>query len=100
MQRGRPATESYTVLDAAEIGELALEDLDFRALHEGRGLADAVERGKNLVAQLCVFGLQIQQRDFYHGGILAPGKTVLHPDSCHKSVWSNVSEFLLAGGVR
>jgi hypothetical protein len=34
MQRGRPAAQRDTVLDAAEIGELALESLDLRPLHE------------------------------------------------------------------
>ena len=44
MQRGGAAGERDAVLDAAEIGELALECGDFRAFHEGGGLAYVIER--------------------------------------------------------
>ena len=85
MQRSSAAAERDAVLDAAEIGEFALEGFDFRALHERGTLADTVERRKNFVAQLRVFGLQVQQRNFHHGGALTHGKTLRQGRPHHKS---------------
>ena len=77
MQRRGSAAQRDTVLDAAEIGELALEGFDFRTLHERCALANAIECRENFVAQLRVFGLQIQKRNFHHGHV-HPWKNSTH----------------------
>ena len=85
MQRRGSAAQRDTVLDAAEIGELALEGFDFRTLHERCALANAIECRENFVAQLRVFRLQIQQRNFRHCGMLTHGKTLRQSGLHHKS---------------
>jgi hypothetical protein len=76
MQCGSAAAERDAVLDAAEIGELAFEGLDVFALHERGVPTDAVERGKNFIAQFRVFGLQIEQGNFHNAGPFTHAKTL------------------------
>jgi hypothetical protein len=49
----------------AVVGEFAFERLDFLAEYERGVLANAFERGKDLSAQLRVFRLQIENRNFH-----------------------------------
>ena len=48
--------------DAERGGELALERLDFRPLDEPLAVADARDRGEDLVAQRPVLRLEVEQR--------------------------------------
>ena len=49
--------------------ELALERLDFRAADEPLAVADAGDRGKDLVAQRTILLLQIEKRDVHGRGV-------------------------------
>ena len=75
MQGRRSAAERDAMPRAAEIGELPLEGLHFRAHHERRILADAVERRQDFVPQLRVLRLQIENGNLHAMGTLwAPGE--------------------------
>lgn len=48
---------------SGERGDFALEGLDFRTENESLGVADASDRGQNLVAKAIVLAAQIEERD-------------------------------------
>lgn len=57
VERSRATGERHAMLRAAEIGEFPLESLDLLSENERRALANAIERGENLVPEFGVFRL-------------------------------------------
>ncbi len=84
MERRRPAAERDAMPGAAEIREFPLESLDFRAQHERRVLADAVERRQDFVPQLRVLRLQIENGNLHSAPPFRKQKTLLYAVRLHK----------------